>query len=161
MVVELIGDGVHLADETVGMVFDLVGAGQIALVTDAMAAAGMPDGRYPLGPMTVDVVGGVARLASDPGETGAIAGGTARLLDVVRRTVRDAGVPLLDAVTAATATPARLLGLDSEVGDVVPGRRADLLITDSDLRPHAVLRAGRRIDAAPTDTRSVRTREAH
>ena len=56
MVVELVGDGVHLADETVAMVFDLVGADRIALVTDAMAAAGMPDGRYPLGPMTVDVV---------------------------------------------------------------------------------------------------------
>ena len=94
MVVELVGDGVHLADETVAMVFDLVGADRIALVTDAMAAAGMPDGRYPLGPMTVDVVGGIARLAADAGTVGAIAGGTARLLDVVRRTVRDAGVPL-------------------------------------------------------------------
>jgi N-acetylglucosamine-6-phosphate deacetylase len=153
MVVELIGDGVHLADETVAMVFDLVGAGQIALTTDAMAAAGMPDGRYPLGPMTVDVVGGVARLAGDPGTTGAIAGGTARLLDVVRRAVRDAGVPLPDAVTAATATPARLLGLDTEVGDVVPGRRADLLVTDTDLLPCAVLRAGRWIDThSPTPT---------
>jgi N-acetylglucosamine-6-phosphate deacetylase len=161
MVVELVGDGVHLADETVAMVFDLVGADRIALVTDAMAAAGMPDGRYPLGPMTVDVVGGVARLATDPGTIGAIAGGTARLLDVLRRTVQDAGVSLPDAVTAATATPARLLGLDSEVGDVVPGRRADLLITDEDLVPHAVLRAGRWIVPPPADTDSVPEREAH
>jgi N-acetylglucosamine-6-phosphate deacetylase len=155
MVVELIGDGVHLADETVAMVFELVGADQIALTTDAMAAAGMPDGRYPLGPMTVDVVAGVARLAGDPGATGAIAGGTARLLDVLRRTVRNAGISLPDAVAAATATPARLLGLDSEIGDVVPGRRADLLITDVDLLPRAVLRAGRRIDALPTDRRAM------
>jgi N-acetylglucosamine-6-phosphate deacetylase len=166
MVVELIGDGVHLADETVAMVFDLVGADQIALTTDAMAAAGMPDGRYPLGPMTVDVVAGVARLVSDPGTAGAIAGGTARLLDVLRRTVRSAGVSLPDAVTAATTTPARLLGLDAEVGDVVPGRRADLLITDGDLLPRAVLRAGRWIDTASTDTastdaRSTTATEAH
>ena len=161
MVVELVGDGVHLADETVAMVFDLVGADRIVLVTDAMAAAGMPDGRYPLGPMTVDVVRGVARLASDPGTIGAIAGGTARLLDVVGRTVRDAGVSLPEAVTAATATPARLLGLDSEIGDVVPGLRADLLITDEDLRPQAVLRAGRWIVPMPTDPDSVPTRETH
>jgi N-acetylglucosamine-6-phosphate deacetylase len=149
LVVEVIGDGVHLADETVAMLFDLVGPGQIALVTDAMAAAGMPDGRYPLGPMTVDVADGVARLASEPGTTGAIAGGTARLLDVVRRAVNQAGVCLVDAVTAATATPARLLGLDGDVGDAAPGLRADLLITDADLLPRAVLRAGRWVDPLP------------
>jgi N-acetylglucosamine-6-phosphate deacetylase len=152
MVVELVGDGVHLADETVATIFALVGSDQIALVTDAMAAAGMPDGRYPLGPMTVDVTGGVARLATDDGTQGAIAGGTARLIDVLRRTVLNAGVPLSDAVTAATATPARLVGLDHEVGDVVPGRRADLLITDDDLRPRAVMRAGRWVEGAtPTE----------
>jgi N-acetylglucosamine-6-phosphate deacetylase len=156
----LIGDGVHLADETVAMVFDLVGPGQIALTTDAMAAAGMPDGRYPLGPMTVDVAAGVARLASDSGEPGAIAGGTARLLEVVRRAVREAGVPLPDAVTAATATPARLLGLEGEVGDVVPGRRADLLITDFDLQPCGVLRAGTWIHPLPTVTAGATDREA-
>jgi N-acetylglucosamine-6-phosphate deacetylase len=158
MVLELIGDGVHLADETVAMVFDLAGADQIALITDAMAAAGMPDGRYPLGPMTVDVVAGVARLASERGEPGAIAGGTSRLLDVLRRTVREAGVPLPAAVTAATRTPARLLGLDSEIGDVLPGRRADLLLTDRDLMPRAVLRAGRQVDTAPAGATAT---EAH
>jgi N-acetylglucosamine-6-phosphate deacetylase len=161
MVLELVADGVHLADETTAMVFDLVGADRIALVTDAMAAAGMPDGRYPLGPMTVDVLGGVARLAGNPDTIGAIAGGTARLLDVVRRTVRDAGVSLPDAVTAATATPARLVRLDAEIGDVVPGRRADLLITDEDLFPHAVLRAGRWIVPLPADTDRVPERKAH
>ena len=134
----------------------IVGADRIALTTDAMAAAGMPDGRYPLGPMTVDVEAGVARLAGTDGSTGAIAGGTARLIDVVRRAVVHAGVPLPDAVTAATATPARLLGLESEVGDVVPGRRADLLITDHDLLPRAVLRAGRWIDMPTAVTGSAR-----
>jgi N-acetylglucosamine-6-phosphate deacetylase len=130
---------------------DLVSSGRRlddALVTDAMAAAGMPDGRYPLGPMTVDVAGGVARLAGDDGIPGPIAGGTSRLIDVLRRTVLEAGVPLTDAVTAATATPARLIGLDGEVGDVVPGLRADLLITDEALEPRAVMRAGRWIDRA-------------
>ncbi|MGG7101871.1 N-acetylglucosamine-6-phosphate deacetylase [Rhodococcus sp. 24CO] len=140
MVVELVGDGVHLADETVSTVFDLVGPHQIALVSDAMAAAGMPDGRYPLGPLDVDVVDGVARLAGQ-GDT-AIAGGTSRLMDIVRRTVLDAGVDLLSAVTAATATPAALLGLTGIVGDLVPGCRADLVVTDEKLLPRAVMASG-------------------
>lgn len=143
MVLELVADGVHLADETVSMVFELVGAEQIALVTDATAAAGMPDGRYPLGTMTIDVVAGQARLVAPPGEAGAIAGGTARLIDVLRRTVQQAGVALTDAVTAATSTPARLIGREGDLGDVLPGRRADLLLTDHKLRPQGVLRAGR------------------
>ncbi|WP_218938474.1 N-acetylglucosamine-6-phosphate deacetylase [Modestobacter altitudinis] len=140
LVVELVGDGVHLAPDTVAAVFDLVGAGQVALVTDAMAAAGMPDGRYRLGALPVEVVGGVARLADGDGR-GAIAGGTARLVDVVRHTVA-AGVPLPDAVLAATGTPAGLLGLP-DVGRLTPGARADVLVTDADLVPTAVLRAGR------------------
>ncbi|MGY1843268.1 N-acetylglucosamine-6-phosphate deacetylase [Modestobacter sp. SYSU DS0875] len=137
LVLEVIADGVHLAPETVAMLFDLVGPDAIALVTDAMAAAGMADGSYHLGPLPVQVRGGVARLA---GESGAIAGGTARLVDVVRRTVA-AGVPLADAVRSAAVTPARLLGRD-DGGELVAGRRADVLVADLDLTPIAVLRAG-------------------
>jgi N-acetylglucosamine-6-phosphate deacetylase len=150
LVLELIADGVHLADETVSAVFDLVGPERIALVTDAGAAAGMADGRYRLGPVLTDVVGGVARLAgSGPsGPPGALAAGTARLVDVVRRVVRHAGVDLVAAVTAASATPARLLGLP-DVGDLVPGARADVLVTDPELRPLAVLRAGRWVSGDP------------
>jgi N-acetylglucosamine-6-phosphate deacetylase len=139
LVVELVGDGVHLAPETVATVFDLVGPGQVALVTDAMAAAGMADGRYRLGALPVEVSGGVARLATAEGP-GAIAGGTARLVDVLRRTVA-AGVPLADAVLAATGTPADLLAL-TDVGRLAPGLRADVLVTDAELNPTAVLRAG-------------------
>jgi N-acetylglucosamine-6-phosphate deacetylase len=139
LVVELVADGVHLAPETVATVFDLVGPAQVALVTDAMAAAGMADGRYRLGALPVQVVGGVARLATVDGP-GAIAGGTARLVDVVRRTVA-AGVPLPDAVLAATATPAAMLGL-TDVGSLLPGMRADVLVTDAGIVPLAVLRAG-------------------
>ncbi len=141
MVVELVADGVHLADDTVATVFDLVGPGQIALVTDAMAAAGMPDGDYPLGSMPVAVRAGVARLRTPDGP-GAIAGGTAHMVDLVRRAVHHAGVDLRAAVTAASATPATLLGLAHEVGDLRPGLRADVLVTDPDLDPVAVLAAG-------------------
>lgn len=142
-VIELVADGVHLAPGTVRAVFSLVGAANIALVTDAMAAAGMPDGDYVLGPASVIVRDGVARLAPEPGappDSGAIAGGTAHLLDVVRATVA-AGVDLLDAVTAATATPAAVLGR-TDVGALAAGLRADVVEVDGDMRPLRVMRAG-------------------
>lgn len=142
-VIELVADGVHLAPGTVRAVFALVGAANIALVTDAMAAAGMPDGDYVLGPAAVVVRGGIARLAPTPGaphDSGAIAGGTAHLLDVVRATVA-AGVDLADAVTAATATPAGVLGR-TDIGALAAGLRADVLEVDEDMRPLRVMRAG-------------------
>jgi N-acetylglucosamine-6-phosphate deacetylase len=142
-VVELIADGVHLAHETVASVFDLVGPEQIALVTDAMAAAGMSDGRYRLGRLDVEVSGGVARLATEgPARSRSIAGGTTRLVEVVRSVVQHAGVDLRDAVTAATATPARLLGIDAVVGSLTPGLRADVLVVDDDLSPVRVMKSG-------------------
>ncbi|TQJ38575.1 N-acetylglucosamine 6-phosphate deacetylase [Arthrobacter sp. SLBN-112] len=136
-VVELIADGVHLAPETVKLVFDLVGAENIALVTDAMAATGLDDGRYRLGSLSVTVSGGVARVDN----TGAIAGGTSTLLDVVRATVA-AGVPLRDAVTSATAVPAAVLGLSAKAGDLRPGMPADVVLVDQDLNLAGVLRKG-------------------
>ena len=136
VVVELIADGTHLAAGTVRAVFDLVGAGSIALVTDAMAAAGMPDGTYDLGPMQVRVLDGVARLA----DGGSIAGGTAHLLDVVRCAAR-AGVPLEQAVLAASGTPATVLGR-RDLGALEAGRRADVVVVDASLAPQRVMRAG-------------------
>jgi len=137
LVVELIGDGTHLAPELVLSVFELVGPANVVLVTDAMAAAGMADGAYRLGSQDVTVTGGVARLTHG----GAIAGGTAHLLDVLRTTVAG-GVPLVDAVRAAATTPATVLG-DPRVGALEAGRRADVLVTDQDLRIIEVRRAGR------------------
>jgi N-acetylglucosamine-6-phosphate deacetylase len=144
MVVELIGDGVHLDPATVRSVFDTVGGEHVALVTDAMSAAGVADGRYELGPMSVSVLDGVARVVTDdadPEAEGPIAGGTAHLVDVVRCAVTG-GVPLPEAVRSATAVPARVLGLAGEVGSLEPGARADVLVTDGDLRPLRVLRRG-------------------
>ncbi len=135
-VVELIGDGTHLAPELVTSIFTLVGADSIALVTDAMAAAGMPDGAYRLGSQDVTVAGGVARLTHN----GAIAGGTAHLLDIVRTTVAG-GVPLVDVVRAAATTPATVLG-DRSIGALEAGRRADVVVVDDELRPVTVWRAG-------------------
>lgn len=140
LVVELVADGTHLGDGTVRTVFDTLGAENVVLVTDAMAAAGMADGDYRLGPLEVRVAGGVARLLTADGSAGAIAGGTAHLLDVVRAVVA-AGVPMVDAVLSATRTPARLLGL-ADRGELAPGLRADVLVTDAGLHPRRVLRQG-------------------
>ena len=134
-VVELVGDGVHLDQTLVRSMFELLGRDGIVLVTDAMAAAGMPDGDYALGSQAVTVVDGVARLAG-----GAIAGGTAHLIDVVRTTWHG-GVDLVDAVFAASRQGAGILG-DESVGALAPGLRADLVVVDEELRPVMVVRRG-------------------
>jgi N-acetylglucosamine-6-phosphate deacetylase len=136
-VLEVIGDGVHLAAETVLMLFELVGPEAICLVTDAMAASGMPDGSYTLGGRDVVVADRTARLA----DGGSIAGGVATLLDVVRWCVTVAGIPLADAVTASSATPARTLGLGG-VGSLEAGRPADVVVVDDALRLERVMRHG-------------------
>lgn len=141
-VVELIADGVHLAPETVKLVFDLVGPHNITLVTDSMAATGLEDGQYRLGSLSVTVAGGVARVDA----TGAIAGGTSTLLDVIRSCVA-AGVPLRDAVTSASAVPASLLGLSAHAGDLRAGMQADVVVLDQDLNLKAVLRSGEWVTA--------------
>ena len=142
IVVELVADGTHLAPGTVRSVFELVGPDAIVLVTDAMAAAGMADGTYQLGPMAVTVADGVARL-DDGTPEGSIAGGTFHLLDVVRSTV-GFGIPLVDAVKAASLTPAGILGR-ADIGALEAGRRADVVVTDADLRPAGVWRGGERV----------------
>ena len=135
-VVEMIGDGVHLAPAIVLDVFETLGRENVVLVTDAMAAAGMPDGDYVLGPAAVTVADGVARLR----DGGAIAGGTAHLIDVVRTTWRG-GVDLVDAVYAASCQGAEILG-DRSIGALEPGRWADLVVADAELAPVRVLRRG-------------------
>ena len=141
MVVEVIADGVHLDARTVAHVFALAAEDHVVLVTDAMAAAGMADGRYRLGALDVTVAEGVATLT----EGGAIAGGTAHLVEVLRHAVLEAGVELVAAVRAASTVPARVLGLEDEIGSLAAGRRADVLMVDRALRPVTVLRGGREV----------------
>ncbi|GAB78414.1 N-acetylglucosamine 6-phosphate deacetylase [Austwickia chelonae] len=124
-VLEAIGDGVHLDAGTVRMLFDVVGPDALALITDAMSACGMPPGKYTLGGQDVVVDGRTARLV----EGDSIAGGVATMIDVLRWTVVEAGVSLPDAVTAATATPARVAGLTG-AGRLVPGAWADVLAVE-------------------------------
>ena len=137
--VELIADGVHLHPAVLRTVF-AAKPGRCILVTDAMAAAGAPDGDYTLGQMAVAVREGVARLADGSGD-GAIAGSTLTMDAAVRFAVRTAGLPLLAVVHAASTAPARAWGLD-DVGALEAGRRADLVVLDDDLEVVRVMRAG-------------------
>ncbi|MET0813436.1 MAG: N-acetylglucosamine-6-phosphate deacetylase [Microbacterium sp.] len=132
---EIIADGVHVDPEVVRIAF-AAAPGRIALVTDAMAAAGSTDGRYVLGDLDVDVVDGVARLAGG----GSIAGSTL-LHDAALRNAVSFGVPLADAVEALTRTPARVLGRD-DLGRLEPGCLADAVLLDDDLVVRAVWVAG-------------------
>jgi N-acetylglucosamine-6-phosphate deacetylase len=136
-VVELIADGVHLDAGTVRMVFDTVGAEHIALVSDAMAAAGLPDGDYTLGRQAVRVTGREARLVP----SGSLAGGVSTVLEQVRWCVQELGIGLLDAVTAASRTPARALAL-AGAGSLAAGAHADVVVVDDDLVALRVMRRG-------------------
>jgi N-acetylglucosamine-6-phosphate deacetylase len=142
--VELIADGVHVDAGFTRLVFAAAAPGRVVLVTDATAAAGMADGDYVLGPLRVTVSGGVARLTAEgeAGGGGAIAGGTSTLLRVVA-TARAAGVPLADAARAASAAPARVLGLSASRGALAPGMVADLVVAGENLGLRRVMRAGR------------------
>lgn len=137
--VELIADGVHLHPAVLRTVF-AAKPGRCILVTDAMAAAGAPDGDYRLGPMSIEVRDGVARLADGSGG-GAIAGSTLTMDAAVRFAVRTARLPLLDVVHAASTTPAAAWGL-TDVGAIEAGRRADLVVLDDRLEVVRVMREG-------------------
>ena len=116
VVCELVADGVHLHDGMLAFATSTAGPDRAALITDAMAAAGMPDGEYDLGGQAVTVADGVARLARD----GAIAGSTLTMDAALRHAVA-AGIPIADAVRMAATTPARAIGLGDQVGRA-PGR---------------------------------------
>ncbi|MER7752709.1 N-acetylglucosamine-6-phosphate deacetylase [Kitasatospora sp. NPDC097643] len=140
VVVELINDGVHLHPSVLDLAYGTAGADRVALITDAMGAAGMGDGLYPLGPLQVEVKDGVARLV----EGGAIAGSTLTLDVAFRRSLTVNGLTLNQAVRSLSTTPARLLGLDGTTGSLATGKHADLVVVDStSYQLVAVMRRGR------------------
>jgi N-acetylglucosamine-6-phosphate deacetylase len=137
VVCELIADNIHLHPGTLAFAARAAGPDRTMLVTDAMDAAGMPDGEYELGGQDVVVAGRVARLARN----GSIAGSTLTMDLALRNTVA-AGIGLPEAVAMASTTPARLLGRSDEIGAIEAGLRADLVVLSKDLEVKRVLRAG-------------------
>ncbi|MFJ1755603.1 N-acetylglucosamine-6-phosphate deacetylase [Kitasatospora sp. NPDC088134] len=137
--VELVNDGVHLHPSVLELAYGTAGAERVALITDAMGAAGMGDGLYPLGPLQVRVEDGVARLV----EGGSIAGSTLTLDVAFRRAVTVLGLSLNQAVTSLSTVPARLMGLGDTLGTLEAGKNADLVVLDSDsYELAAVMRRG-------------------
>ncbi|MGN8551475.1 UNVERIFIED_CONTAM: N-acetylglucosamine-6-phosphate deacetylase [Microbacterium sp. SLM126] len=132
---ELIADGVHVDLDVVATAFAAAG-GRVALVTDAMAAAGSTDGHYELGGLAVTVADGVARLANG----GSIAGSTLTQDAALRRVVA-AGVALPTAVAALTTAPARAIGRP-DLGRLDTGAIADAVLLDASLNVLRVWVAG-------------------
>ena len=135
---EVINDGVHVRPEMIRMLCRLA-PGRVALVTDAMAAAGAGDGRYLLGNRAVDVTDGVARLVGG----NAIAGSTLTLDVAIASAVQNVGLTALTAIEAATVVPARILGVEDRFGCLEPGYVADAVLFNSDWHVRDVWIEGR------------------
>lgn len=133
MDVEIIADGVHLPAPLLKLVYKIKGADRTALITDAMRAAGMPEGESVLGNLKtglkVIVEDGVAKL---PDRT-SFAGSVATADRLVRTMINLADVPLIEAVRMITKTPARIMKIDDKKGSLAEGKDADVLIFDEDI----------------------------
>jgi N-acetylglucosamine-6-phosphate deacetylase len=132
--VQFILDGVHLADDTARLVWQAA-AGRVALVTDAIAAAGAGDGTYRLAGIDFEVENGVARRADS-----VLAGSTVPMIEAVRNLVA-LGAPVAAALAAASEVPARIAGRP-ELGTLKPGVAADVVVLDDRLEIVRVLVAG-------------------
>jgi N-acetylglucosamine-6-phosphate deacetylase len=134
VIVQVIVDGVHLAEETAKLVWQAA-AGRVALVTDAVAGAGLGDGTYRLGSVDVSIENGVVRRADRT-----LAGSTVTMIEAVRNLVA-LGAPLAGALAAASEVPAKIARRD-DVGRLAPGAPADLVVVDDELELVRVLAAG-------------------
>jgi N-acetylglucosamine-6-phosphate deacetylase len=141
---ELILDAVHVHPDVARLLLEAA-PGRIALITDAMAAAGAADGLYRLGSLHVTVTDGVARLRQPDGSPGSIAGSTLTLDHALRAATQRCGMSLPAAVAALTWVPARALGLDDRLGRLAPGYAADAVLLSEAYQVRAVWGAGRRL----------------
>jgi N-acetylglucosamine-6-phosphate deacetylase len=141
---EVIADGKHLQRELLLLAYKVKGPDRLALVTDCNRALDMPDGPYVFGPLD----GGEPILRRDGvgvmPDGSALASGVVGMDDCLRTFRRLTGVPLVEAVRMATLTPARIAGVDGEVGSIAAGKRADLVVLDEALQVGAVYLDGRR-----------------
>jgi N-acetylglucosamine-6-phosphate deacetylase len=136
--VEIIADGIHVHPAVLRLAHAAKGPGRLALITDAMQAAGLGDGEYLLGDQTVTVADGQARTAS-----GSLAGSTLTMDRAVRVCVEQAGIPLIDALQMASSTPAALLGIGEVAGRLAPGAAANLVVLDEHLAAIGTMVGGR------------------
>ena len=138
--VELICDGVHVHEAMARLTFGLFGESRICLISDSMRATGLEDGTYDLGGQDVTVRGNVATLAD-----GTIAGSVTDLAACVQHAVTAMNIPLEQALTAATITPAKAIGIDAERGSLTAGKTADIVVLDANLNVKHVILRGKKI----------------
>jgi N-acetylglucosamine-6-phosphate deacetylase len=115
-----------------------IGTDRVVLVTDAMEAAGLPDGEYHLLGAKVTVSAGKATQ-----EDGTIAGSSAVLNQCVRNMNKKVGVPLQDAIKMASLNPARVIGEVSKRGSLTEGKQADLIVIDDELNVYMTIVNGK------------------
>jgi N-acetylglucosamine-6-phosphate deacetylase len=140
---EVIADGKHLAPALLKLAYKVKGPDRLALVTDAMRAMDRPDGEYVFGPLDG---GELVRKLDNVGLTldgKALASGVMGLDHCLRTFVGATGAPIHEAVRMATLTPARIAGVEGEVGSLAVGKKADLVVTDAGLNVRAVYIGGR------------------
>ena len=138
MTTELIADGRHLAPDLLAFVLKMLGPGRTALVTDCSRALDMPPGEYLFGPKDGGEPfysdGAVGLTTDRSGLASSIRG----MAFMVRHMHKVVGIDLATAVRMASLTPARILGLDQEIGSLEPGKRADFLLLGPDLDVRSV-----------------------
>jgi N-acetylglucosamine-6-phosphate deacetylase len=142
---EVIADGKHLSPELLRFAYKVKGPDRLALVTDSMRAVDLPDGEYWFG---AEGSGERVRKLDGVGVTlegTALASGVMAMDHCVRTMHLAAGVPLPEAVRMASLTPARILGLDAEIGSLEVGKRADFVVMDAELNVRQVYVGGERI----------------
>ena len=136
---EVIADGHHVHPAVIKLLVRAKAAGKLVLITDAMSAAGMPNGSYELGGLPVTVIDGVARLT----EGGALAGSTLTMIGAVQLVVNQVGVSIEEASRLASYNAAVHLGIEKHTGSIEVGKQADLVWTDADLNVQRVWVKGR------------------
>ncbi|WP_308638702.1 N-acetylglucosamine-6-phosphate deacetylase [Paenibacillus silvisoli] len=124
---EIIADGHHAHAAAINLLMKAKPADKVILITDAMAAAGLGDGAYNLGGLSVDVADGVARLR----EGGSLAGSTLTMIDAYRFVLTHTGLSPAEVSRMASGNPARQLGIAEVTGSIEIGKRADLVLTDA------------------------------
>jgi N-acetylglucosamine-6-phosphate deacetylase len=134
----IIADGIHVHPDMVALAWEAKGPAQVSLVTDAMAAMGMPPGKYPLGDMDVIVDANSARLPD-----GRLAGSLLTLDQALRNLVSFTGCAPTDAIATVTTVPANLLRISAERGHIAPGLRADMTLFTPDMKVVATFVGGK------------------
>ncbi|MDD5697572.1 MAG: N-acetylglucosamine-6-phosphate deacetylase [Victivallaceae bacterium] len=131
--IEFICDTLHICPDMIRLVFDLKDNERILLITDAVRAAGMPDGEYILGELAIVVVNGVVRLKSN----GALGGSSLAFCDGLKNVAEITGKPLAQLIKTTSWNQARSIGLEKH-GRIEPGYFADMVFLSDDFRPTEV-----------------------